>query len=1464
MPRVLGSCQSCFSRWLVIGLFLHLANVSWAGDWPQWRGDAGHTASTADELPAKLALRWTRQYTPRRQAWDDPLNQDVMQYDRTFEPVVRDGRMFVPFNDADKVVALDVKTGRELWSFYTDAPVRFAPVAWNHSVFIASDDGHLYSVSAKEGKLQWRFRGAPSTRKVIGNRRVISAWPARGGPVVDDGRVFFAASIWPFMGTFIYCLDAETGEIEWVNDSTSAQYIKQPHSAPSFAGVAPQGTMAVVGDVLLVPGGRSVPAAFNKNDGKLLHFELNAGGKGNGGSFVCGLGDAFYLHTRQRGVRAFNLRSGAKTSFTVNEPVLTGQGLYTADGTDKLRAVDEKQKTAWELTGVDASGDLIQAGQCLYAAGGEQLTAVELAQDDQAGKLLWQLPIAADVVRLLAADDMLFAVTLDGKILAFGDADAPGGKAAELNTVAAGQGTEVASDMQQMAKGIVQQVGASTGFVLCYGLEPALLRALVAASDYQIVAVDEREALVDELRREFDAVGWYGERISVHQGNVETFAAPPYVARAVIVGGRVRETIESDSACLRGAYESVRPYGGCLVGTKKADLEIWSKLVDQAELEQAKVETAQGLVVVRRVGALPGAADWTHQYGDIANTVKSNDRRVKPPLGLLWFGGSSNVDVLPRHSHAPPEQVIGGQLYVEGMNSLSCRDVYTGRVVWKREFESLGTFGVYFDDTYKDTPLSTAYNQVHIPGANGRGTNYVATEDAIYLVIGNACQVLDPLTGKTRQTFTLPPDDDGKQREWGFVGVYQDVLLGGLGFANYRERHKLDFSEADGKLSKNGKGFGAQSLDRSASQSLVAFDRHSGKILWKLDATHSFLHNGIVAGDGKVFCLDKLQKPVEDKLKRRGKSPPETYRILAVDARSGKPAWQAMEGIFGTWLGYSEQHGLLLQAGARASDRLKSEAGEGMAVYRGDDGDVVWRVDNRQYSGPCILHNDTILTNANSYQLSSGAFSLLDGTPTMITNPLTQEKEPWKICRAYGCNNIIASENMLTFRSGAAGFYDMQTMSGTGNLGGFKSGCTSNLVVANGVLNAPDYTRTCSCGYQNQTSLALIHMPEMDMWTVNHTARLTKPGQSIERLGVNFGAPGDRVAPDGTLWLDYPVVGGDSATIDIEVSGKPEYQQQHTLKYSGPGTPWVGASGVASAGKIVIPLQVQPAPLTFSVQRDEDDAHELGNGTVVLSGKQLKLADDPQPEGKVPQGTEDKAGEEASGAKMVGLRFDQVALPRGARVKRAYVQFTSAEVAEGDAQLSLRFEASDDAPPFDGDAARDLSNRSWMPEKVRWQPGAWKKEGQAGDAERTPDLARLVQGVIDRPDWKSGNALALRMTGSGARAVKARDGESGAAARLVVEADLPAETDVRQPYRIRLFFAEPEEKSVGERVFRVTLNGNVVEPNFDIIAQAGKPRKTIVREYDQVLLADRLEIQLEPLVGTTFVCGVEIVRQPAK
>ena len=150
-----------------------------------------------------------------------------------------------------------------------------------------------------------------------------------------------------------------------------------------------------------------------------------------------------------------------------------------------------------------------------------------------------------------------------------------------------------------------------------------------------------------------------------------------------------------------------------------------------------------------------------------------------------------------------------GRLYVQGTKSLSCRDVYTGRVLWQRTFENLGTNGLYFDTTYKEAPLDTAYNQVHIPGANGRGTNYVVTPESIYLAIGSECQLLNPLNGKTLRTITLPSAGIAG-RQWGYIGVYEDVLLAGNGFANFRSRHDLKFAEYDKDLKRNSLGYGFQ------------------------------------------------------------------------------------------------------------------------------------------------------------------------------------------------------------------------------------------------------------------------------------------------------------------------------------------------------------------------------------------------------------------------------------------------------------------------------------------------------------------------------------------------------------------------------------------------------------------------------------------------------------------------------
>ena len=83
-----------------------------ASDWPMWRFDAGRTAAGTTELPTQLQHSWTIKAPARIQAWDDPLNLDLMPYDRLFEPIVISNRLIVPFSDTDRVCAFDTSNGQ--------------------------------------------------------------------------------------------------------------------------------------------------------------------------------------------------------------------------------------------------------------------------------------------------------------------------------------------------------------------------------------------------------------------------------------------------------------------------------------------------------------------------------------------------------------------------------------------------------------------------------------------------------------------------------------------------------------------------------------------------------------------------------------------------------------------------------------------------------------------------------------------------------------------------------------------------------------------------------------------------------------------------------------------------------------------------------------------------------------------------------------------------------------------------------------------------------------------------------------------------------------------------------------------------------------------------------------------------------------------------------------------------------
>ncbi len=1108
---------------LYILAFIFFSITVSAHDWPMWRYDAGRTASSPAELPAELHLQWTRHYSPREMVWDDPLNHDLMQFDKVFEPIAVGNVLYIGFNDQDKVVAINSTTGKEIWSFYADGPVRLPLSYNNNNIYFTSDDGNLYCLSADKGKLNWKFRGGPADRKLLGNKRLISTWPARGGVVVDDGVAYFAASIWPSMGTFIYALDSKSGELIWKNDGTSADYMKQPHSAFSFAGIAPQGTMALNDDYLFIPGGRSVPGCFDRKTGELIYYHINKYNK-SGGAFVCTRGDYFVNHHRDRNTFIYACDDGRKVSQLMEKyPVLDEDNFYFSGESVVARDPKNPSEILWSLA-VDASGDLIQAGSRLYAGGKNKLTAIQLNKNSEP-TILWEKEIDGNIGRLIAANGKIFAVTLDGKIMAFGAA-AP---KQEVNIFPNSKSIKISKSISNKAGEILNETKVKEGYALYIGVNnPKLLAAIAEKTNLAIVAVDSDASKINKLRRDFDAMGFKTNRVAFLQNTPENIDFAPYFSSLTIIEDIDNYSLESAKILLEKVHASTRPFGGKIwIGGKNESL---AKILAPSETSSFEgltvLNSKPDFVVLSSEGAPKGSANWTHLYGSIANTVKSDDELVKLPLGVLWFGGNSNMDVLPRHGHGPPEQIIDGKLIIQGINSLSARDVYTGRVLWKKEFETLNNFGVYYNESYVDAPLITQYNQEHIPGVNTRGTNYIVTPDFVYVAQGVSYQVLDIETGEVVKTMWMP----GKE-QCAYMGVSGNNLITGAGFAKFSTQIKKNLKSKEEVETfielieaNNDRTGGMSEYGLSASDELVVADRHNFDIKWKTKSKYGFLNNGITSSDDVIYVLDKLPAAMLNLLSRRGIDLEGDFSLTALNIETGDTIWQNSTDVFGSWLSYSKEHDIILQATRPSRDMVSGEPGERMIAHRASDGKIIWdkKID---YNNPPIIHGEKIIVENHAFDLKTG--EIIDRI-----DPITGEKVVWEYTRTYGCNYVVASENLLSFRSGAAGFYDLRTNGGTGNLGGFKSGCTSNLIAANGVLNAPDYTRTCQCSYQNQTSLSFVYMPRLEFWTNNEFDWSGKP---VQQLGINFGAPGDRVANNNTLWLDYPSVGGRSPDVPVDV-----------------------------------------------------------------------------------------------------------------------------------------------------------------------------------------------------------------------------------------------------------------------------------------------------------------------------------------
>jgi len=134
----------------------------------------------------------------------------------------------------------------------------------------------------------------------------------------------------------------------------------------------------------------------------------------------------------------------------------------------------------------------------------------------------------------------------------------------------------------------------------------------------------------------------------------------------------------------------------------------------------------------------------------------------------------------------------------------------------------------------------------------------------------------------------------------------------------------------------------------------------------------------------------------------------------------------------------------------------------------------------------------------------------------------------------------------------------------------------------------------------------------------------------------------------------------------------------------------------------------------------------------------------------------------------VGLRFAGLGIPQGAAITHAYVQFEANTPSSVATALTLKGQAADNAPTF----ASQNSNITLRPTTTAlatWSPDSWLLLGESSLRQRTPNLAGVVQEVVDRPGWASSNAVVLVITGSGQRSAEAWDSNPAAAPLLHVE-----------------------------------------------------------------------------------------------
>lgn len=1044
-----------------------------AADWPTYRADSQRSGIAGESLQLPLRALWTHHcpYKPAP-AWPEmPAHQDFWHnlaelsptytYDRTYHVVVAGDLLYYASSADDAVHCLSAHTGKKVWTFYTEGPVRLAPTLYKGRVYVGSDDGQVYCLHGKTGQVAWTYRPTALDRRIPGNSRIVSTWPIRSGIVIHDNIAYFTAGIFPNQGVYLCAVNADNGQEVWQHGTD----------------VSSQGYLLGSPKYLYTPSGRSAPVAYERKTGK----KLGSVGSG-GGCFAVVLNDILVhgggekgqiqitesssregivsmpgLRLIARGSLLYILQKDSisvldrgeylRLSHQINEILKVKEKQRTDAQKQTLIALNKKRQacTLWKTPCPEAY-TMIMAGDTLFAGQNRKVTAYSTKQ----GKRLWSASVDGKAQGLAAAQGRLFVSTDQGTIECYGTGQNQASPPIITRSDVSPRATDQHSARsERMARDILKHSGVTKGYCLLLNIDSAQLAyELARQSELHVLAIDPDARKVDQARSRISRTGLYGQRIAIHQGDLEATPYQDYCANLIVY--QMPESVDQVPTRAAELKRLLRPGKGKLILFQAGDKPLAQKLgawdaSDFLWLSFWRGESLSWALAQRP--KLDGIGQWTHLYADPANTACSGDTHTTDTLQLAWFGRPGPRKITDRHHRSMSPLFQNGQLFIYGDERIISADAYNGTVLW-------------------DLP---------VPGSRRLGMmndcgNMCVSGDTVYIAAADKCWLIDVDSGICTMQFRTPAQESATQAHWGYMATAADQLFGSVqkptsSFASFGFGNEtVGQIEGDFKL-------------KALSHGLFSLHRRSGHLLWRYQRG-LIINSAIAIGPDHIYFIEsrnaELLANPQGRISAHQFCAKDTF-LVALDRKTGGLAWDKP-------FRFPYEHQVFLSCAAgkvivTGSRNTRKQVVYDLYAFASATGRRLWHtitptpapsggVHGEQWQHPAIIGQQIYLTPRDTstlytYDLHTGAQS-------------ESQRPKWG-----GCGTISASTSHIFYRNANPEMQNLQANEQIKITNSTRVGCWINILPAGGMVLIPEGSSGCTCAYSLQTSMGFIPVSQM-------------------------------------------------------------------------------------------------------------------------------------------------------------------------------------------------------------------------------------------------------------------------------------------------------------------------------------------------------------------------------------------------